>query len=63
MKSAFEIWNDVPDQDKNSEAHKKVWIHRDELKDAIDKLNNTDAESEDYKTIYTEDLLKELRLD
>jgi len=24
--SAFEIWNDIPDDDKDDEAHKKQWV-------------------------------------
>ena len=46
----------------NREDIEKHCLDKQKVKDVIENLNNIDITSEDYGTIYTKDLLKELGL-
>jgi len=65
MKSAFEIWNDIPVKDPEDLGNQKVWIHKDKVKETIIRLCKTGYQTLDDNgytfedTIYDADSLKE----
>lgn len=51
MQSAVDIWNNVPDIDKDNIANKKYWLHEKKVREAIEEdikaISEIIIESED----------------